>query len=320
MKTEFSDRIGFAVGSGRCGTHFVTQVLSREAGVSAAHERGRVNEAFRRYCLWYRLPVDPEGFLGQKEREIQEDLAEHRFSFESSSYLSLSIEELYERFDAKFILLIRRPDQVVNSFWTKGWYENRYTQVDADIALGFQPHPKDHHYFSRIAPIGKEFKSWNQMSRVGKIGWFWNAINLRAAEQFVRLPETHWRLVKLEELSFETYLEMSEFLGINSRLTEREYRQIADHRPGGRPHAYATEAWSEREAREFEEQVRPAAEHFGYEYQVRKLLLKSPSTTAKQDYGADSRLRLGWLRFGRTLSVVRGIRNRSQRADRDTHI
>ena len=279
-KTEFFNRIGFAVGSGRCGTHFVTQVMSREAGVKAAHERGRVNEAFRRYCRWYRLPVDPEGFLGEKEREIHQDLAEHNFSFESSSYLSLSIEELHKRFDAKFILLIRSPDRVVNSFWTKGWYKHNYLQSDPNKALGYQQHPKDHHYFSRIAPIGREFKSWNQMSRIGKIGWFWNAINLRVVEQFARLPVTHWRVVKLEHLSFETYLELSEFLGIHSQLTDREYRQIADQRPGSKPPAYATKAWSEREAREFEEQVQPASERFGYEYQVRKLLLRSPSKTA----------------------------------------
>lgn len=55
------------------GTHFLPQVMEREAGVVASHERGAMNEAFRRYCRWYRLPVDPEGFLDKEEREIRED-------------------------------------------------------------------------------------------------------------------------------------------------------------------------------------------------------------------------------------------------------
>ena len=122
---------------------------------------------------------------------------EYGISFEASSYPSLSINELYPQFDAKFILLIRQPDLVVNSYWTKGWYAHKYVQADPDEALGYQQHPQDHHTLSRIAPSGRKFRTWNQMSRMGKIGWFWNAINLAVVEQFASLPETHWRIVKL---------------------------------------------------------------------------------------------------------------------------
>lgn len=115
-ETDIAGRVTFAEGTGRCGTYFLQQVMEREVRVAASHERGVLNQAFRRYCQWYRLLVDPEGFLNKKEREIREDLAENSFSFEASSYLSLSIQELCGRLGAKFILLIRRPDRVVNSY------------------------------------------------------------------------------------------------------------------------------------------------------------------------------------------------------------
>ena len=314
---DFAGRVAFAIGTGRSGTHFLRRVMEREVRVAASHERGALNEAFRRYCLWYRLPVDPEGFLDKKEREIRDDLAEYSFSFEASSYLSLSIKELYDRLDARFVLLVRRPDRVVNSYWAKGWYQRKYVQSDPHKALGYQQHPQDHHFFSRIAPLGREFKTWNDMSQVGKIAWYWNAINLAVVEQFASLPETHWRIVKLEELSIQAHLELAEFLGIQSRLTGSEYSQIANQRPGRRPHVYATADWSPREVAEFEAQVRPAAEHFGYEHRVRKLLLEPHSNTRKQPHGVGNPLHLAWLRFSRRLPNLKKVRGAPYKGKKD---
>jgi hypothetical protein len=96
-------------------------------------------------------------------------LSKFQFSFETSAYLSLSLLDLYERFGAKFIVLIRHPAQVVNSFWAKGWYTEPYVQADAHQALGYQSQLKDHHFFARIAPRGAEFTHWNQMTRMGKL-------------------------------------------------------------------------------------------------------------------------------------------------------
>ncbi|MGQ9671036.1 MAG: hypothetical protein ACUVWY_12885 [Desulfosoma sp.] len=91
--------------------------------VAASHERFPLNEPFHRYCKWYELPVDAEGFLQAKEREIREDLAHKAFSLEASPHLSLSVVELYERFHARFILLVRTPHEVVSSFLKKGFLQ-----------------------------------------------------------------------------------------------------------------------------------------------------------------------------------------------------
>ena len=91
---RFRGRVGFAVGTGRCGTKFMAQVVGMESRVASSHERNVLNESFHRYCKWYGLPVDHEGFLRAKESEIKEDLQKNIFSFEASAQLSSSIHEL----------------------------------------------------------------------------------------------------------------------------------------------------------------------------------------------------------------------------------
>ena len=75
----FANRVGFTIGTGRCGTLFLYHVMEKEPDVASSHERNPENEAFQRYCQWHRLPVDTEGFLATKEREIRADL-DHRLT------------------------------------------------------------------------------------------------------------------------------------------------------------------------------------------------------------------------------------------------
>ncbi len=39
----FPDQVGFAIGTGRNGTHFLVKILGQEPGVAASHERNRLN-------------------------------------------------------------------------------------------------------------------------------------------------------------------------------------------------------------------------------------------------------------------------------------
>ena len=190
MTRDFDGRVGFVIGTGRCGTHFMFKVLSLESNVSSAHERNPLNECFHRYCKWYKLPVDDEGFLRTKEREIGQDLKDHHFSFESSAYLSLSVQELYDRFGAKFILLVRSPERVVISLLRKGLYEDPIVWADPQLALGYQDLSSFHHFLGRIVPSEEKFLQWNHMSRVGKLAWYWSAVNASVLDRFVELPRS----------------------------------------------------------------------------------------------------------------------------------
>jgi hypothetical protein len=259
-----------AIGTGRCGTQFLAKVMDEEAGVASSHERNPLNETFHRYCQWHKLPVDEEGFLQTKAAEISSDLERKPLSFEASAHLSLSVLPLFQRFNAKFLLLVRRPDLVVNSYISKGWFTAPFIQADPTLATGYQPSKHFHHFLGRIAPRGEEFASWNKLTQVGKLAWYWSALNREVLSQFSRIPEANSMVLKLEDLDFETYGRFTQFAGFTTSLTRERFEEIRRDRPNKNklgPPATAA-AWTAKEATEFEQNVEDLAKQLGYEYRV----------------------------------------------------
>src|SRR5437763_7380677 len=133
LNNEFDSRVGFCVGTGRCGTTFLSEVARREPEVASSHERLRLAATFHMFCKWNRIAIDPEGFLLDREEAIRRDLADRRFSFECSALLSHSLEELYERFRARFLLLVRSPAETVASFAVRGWFLKPLARRDPSL-------------------------------------------------------------------------------------------------------------------------------------------------------------------------------------------
>ena len=254
----------FAIGTGRCGTNFIYRVFDLEPQVASSHERHRFNDTFHRYCKWYNIAIDHEGFLTQKERGIRDDLSHCRVSFEASSYLSLSINELYRRFDAKFILLVRAPERVVNSYLRKGWYEHPIVRADANKPPSYQETSSFHHFLGRLVPSHKKFYTWQTMSRVGKIAWYWSALNASILTQFSNIPSTHWRIQKLEEFSYESFLKIANFVGITPTLEQVDFVNLATSRPNQLSSTPEARPWNAQETGEFEREVSSIADRFDY--------------------------------------------------------
>ena len=265
---DWTGKVGFAIGTGRCGTLFLHQLLAMEPAVASSHERDRDNETFHRYCKWHGLPVDDEGFLAAKEKEIRGDLSNRAFSFEASPYLSLSVKELHERFGAKFVLLVRCPDGVVTSFVHKGFYRRPYAVRDASLATGYQSPEPFYAFLARLAPRGEAFQAWNAMTPVGKVAWFWKAVNERTIELFAQLPKEAWRLVRIEDLDYPKYLELGDFLGLHSQVSQADFDALRASKPHSFERKRDVDEWSEQEVAEFESQVGHLAAHLGYEYRI----------------------------------------------------
>jgi hypothetical protein len=227
--------------------------------------------------------VDHEGFLYQKKKEIDQDLLDHGFSLESSAYLSLSINELYQRFDAKFLLLVRSPERVVNSFLRKGWYRTPMKLGNTSLAPGYQQNDSFHHFLARFFPTGDQFDYWNDMSRIGKISWYWNAMNARILEQFSELPETHWSIEKIEDLTYERFVNLANFFGFGATISLREYDELTSSRPNKFSGVPTIASWKSNEIREFEEQVGPMASRLGYEYRVSQLTIPQDSLETQNE-------------------------------------
>ena len=82
----YSGKIGFCVGTGRCGTTLLAELAKHEPEVAAHHERQRLAATFHLYCQWNRIPVDHAGFLLAKEDAVREDFATHRFSLKAARF------------------------------------------------------------------------------------------------------------------------------------------------------------------------------------------------------------------------------------------
>jgi hypothetical protein len=289
--------VAFALGTGRCGTQFLQRVLAMEPAVASHHERHPMGDAFHRYCRWYDLPVDREAFLSTKEAGIREDLERHRVSFESSAYLSLSAEELCERFDARLVLLIRSPERVVASYLRKGWYRTALLRKDKELAPGYQPAPdRPHHPFSRIAPVGGEANKWEGYTPLGKLAWYWHALNTAVLEGFERIPAANRRVIRLEDLDHPAYLALARFIGFSPTVDVRRYENLAHSRPNRRGKPQVARPWSETECAEFEAEVAELAAEFGYEWRIGRIQANINAGGNGSGRGAG---RGGW--FGRLL-------------------
>jgi hypothetical protein len=269
MKKAYPNQVCFAIGTGRCGTKFFYQLLKKESQIASHHERHPLSDTFERYCRWNDLPIDDAGFLAIKERGILEDLTHFQLSFEASAYLSLSLLSLYQTFDAKFIFLTRSPHKVVNSYLQKDWYAQDIIRKDLEKASDFQPDMKErHHSFSRLTPRGPEVKDWIKLSRVGKLAWFWRIINEAILEQLKYLPKSHYKIIRIEDLTYEKYAEVAAFLNFEPEVSAEHFTKLTSSRPN---HLYPTKRvvdWSEQERAEFEREVKELSELWGYPWKT----------------------------------------------------
>lgn len=280
------------------------QVLKMEHDVAAHHERQPLGDAFHRYCQWYRLPIDQSGFYDYKDSGIRSDLVKHVLSFEASAYLSLSVLELHRRYDARFVLLVRRPDRVVASYLQKGWYGAPLLRADPRLAPGYQLDPEgllQNAPFSRIVPFGDDDAlQWHRYTIVGKIAWYWSMLNAAVVAQFQQLPAEAWRIVRLEDMSFDRYREVARFFGVETSVSEARYRRLVESRPNTLNPARSVSDWNSQECLEFEQMVRVQAESFDYPWKVEALRQESKGRETKRPKvvaGAVRRLKTNLRRY-----------------------
>jgi hypothetical protein len=281
---EFEGRVGFCVGTGRCGTTFLSAVAGREPEVASSHERLRLGATFHMFCKWHGIAVDSEGFLLDREDAIRRDLAEHRFSFECSALLSHSLEELFERFRARFLLLIRRPEETVASFAVRGWFLKPCARNDPNLPPSYREGEEPRHFLGRNIPHGAEFEHWTRLTQIGRLAWFWQARNRAILEQFSRLPASHCRVERLEDLDFPRYQAIAEFMGWRPQVDAGTFSELAAARLNASPNLpRKCLDWNPVEAAEFEAQVGPLARAMEYEHRVRILAEQSPSSVVERE-------------------------------------
>jgi hypothetical protein len=224
--------VSFCVGTGRCGTTFLVRLAELEPAVAASHERLRLAATFHMFCKWHGIAVDPAGFLVDRDAAVRDDLAAHRVSFEASALLSHSIDELFARFAARFVLLVRSPRATVASFAARGWFLQPIAWGDASRPPSLREGMEPRHFFGRNLPRGEAaYARWCALSQVGRIAWFWQARIHGILDQLARVPATHRRIVRLEDLDFDGYVELARFLGWDVTLSRDRFAALAASKP-----------------------------------------------------------------------------------------
>ena len=113
-------------------------------------------------------------------------------------------------------LLVRKPHEVVASYLRKGWYDKPFVRSNPDLPPTTQDCELFHHFLGRIVPSGEKFTVWQNMSRVGKLAWYWNALNAKVIEQFSHIPADRWRNSKARRLFLRAIPEHRRFLRLQA--------------------------------------------------------------------------------------------------------
>jgi hypothetical protein len=263
--------VGFAVGTGRCGTKFFAELMARDHEIAACHERHAFNDTFHRFCQWYGVGADDAGFIATKRRGIEQDLSRARYSFEASGFLSLSLRALHEHLGAKILILVRAPEKVVASYWRKGWYATAPLLDDPARPPTLQNVALPHHFLGRTMPIGAEYERWSKLTRIGKIAWYWSRLNRALLDQSQTLPKDATKLFRIDDVDFAAFCDIRSFLGAPANVGETAFQHVKNSKPNASFGAGAVHEWTPLESAEFEAEVRDMAERLGFAWRTEEM-------------------------------------------------
>jgi hypothetical protein len=257
----------FAVGTGRSGTHFFYTLMSKDPNFLSSHLDSlnvSIADSFIQYSSWYSLNTDLEPFLEYRRRLIAKASQLNKIYFESNPYLSLIASTLNAKFNAKILLLIRNPIDAINSHFVKGWYDFIPVRSNPRLVPVIPPDMPVNHFLGRIMPLGNDYEAWEKLTRVGKIAWWWNTLNLNIYAQLKDLPSNSWRIVKLDNFGYRQYQSLHSFFEGKKLLKPKTFEKLCERRPGkGKSHRSFTD-WSAREKQEYLHQTAEARKVFDY--------------------------------------------------------
>ncbi|MEN0066575.1 MAG: hypothetical protein AAGA48_30850 [Myxococcota bacterium] len=261
--------VAFAVGTGRCGTTFLSRALGLEPRIAASHERLRLAATFHMYCMWHGIDVDPEGFLIDREAAVADDLGTHDVSFEASALLSHSIAVLHERFNARFVWLVRNPAATVASFAVRGWFERPIPWGNSNLPPSYREGEEPRHFLGRNLPRGEGWARFRALPPIGRLGWFWQARNQAICDQLAGLPPSHRLVQRLEDLDYPAYQRIVAFLGLDATLDPASFEALAAERINSGPNPPSPlDSWSTDDVTSYEAEVAPLANAIGYTFRV----------------------------------------------------
>jgi hypothetical protein len=107
-------------------------------------------------------------------------------------------------------------------------------------------------------------EKWNERSQVSKLAWYWAVLNERILNQFVQIPKENYIIQCLEDLNYDKYKTLIDFLGSAATVPQRVFDKIATTKPNSRKNKPTTNSWTKSDKEYFKEIATPVANGFGY--------------------------------------------------------
>ena len=191
----------FATGPGRCGTLLLSKVLDCSEMVLCNHEHS-INTGLLKRSFQKKKPdilvKDTNSILYPTIRGCNNS---GQIYGESSGHLYPLFPELFRRyeFSTRFILLTRNPESFIRSALARGFFSPDH------------PHELEHVIPPRDTEIGSR---WKETTPFEKCAWYWAMVNGMVYNFFLTIPDSLYKIVRIEDMSIELVEELYDFLRI----------------------------------------------------------------------------------------------------------
>lgn len=212
----------FIVGSGRCGTYALSQLLQGQPNIEIHHEY--LFENILKPAVMYAMGVMDDEAIIKVLRETHEPAVHYtkaKYWVDCSNALPWVIQPLYKIFpEAQFVHIVRDGRKVTSSFYNK-FQEVMYND-DCTAALtnwldsdGKLPCPPPEKKFWRPVPRkdDKLYRDFQDFDRFQRLCYYWSLVNEKAMIALEKIPAQQKKFYRFEEL-IENKAQLTEFLAL----------------------------------------------------------------------------------------------------------
>ncbi len=251
---ESGKRLILCITVGRSGTRWLKDIFAAHANVVGSCERNAIAESFYRYVKWNKLPIDTQNIIELTKADIIDDWHSADISLVVSPYFSHDFVSLFNELKAdKVIWGVNDARFTVSSFYNKGWYLDEVMRKDHNLAIGFQPAFQErlNHFFGRVVPTDPFYQEWKSLTRIGKISWFYNNVNMEIYRSTRQLSKEKLWIFKLEEADqkYDYYLKIAKGFGLRPILSKKRFLSLRQKTV--KKSDNVRREWSEQEEKEF---------------------------------------------------------------------
>jgi hypothetical protein len=253
-----SKKLIICINVGRSGTRWLADIFDKHHKVIGTCERIADMESFYRFVKWYDLNIDLSGVINTLKDSIVQDWEHNDTSMIVSPYLSHDFNYLYNELKPDYVIWgVNNPKFTVTSFYNKGWYEEYDTVKNSQFMIpGLTPSRSINQSLGRIIPKDDFFYKWLSFTRVGKISWLYNAVNMEIFESLKQIPKEKIYIFKLEDAdqNYEFYLDLAKRFNLLPLLSKKDFLNLKGKTV--RKKDNKVKEWTQEEVEDFERETK----------------------------------------------------------------